>query len=90
MLFRSVADLHGPQQVQVKLGGQPVDQFTLVPNDLQLRKIKLPAGQLGAVEMAELQISVDKTFVPAAVNPAASKDTRELGVRVFHAVVDPR
>jgi len=85
-----VAELHGPQQVQVKLGGQPVDQFTLVPNDLQLRKIKLPAGQLGAVDMAELQISVDKTFVPAAVNPSVHKDTRELGVRVFHAVVDPR
>ena len=85
-----VAELHGPQQVQVKLGGQPVDQFTLVPNDLQLRKIKLPAGQLGTVDIAELQISVDKTFVPAAVNPSASKDPRELGVRVFHAFVDPR
>lgn len=85
-----VAELHGPQQVQVKLGGQPVDQFTLVPNDLQLRKIKLPAEQLGTADMAELQISVDKTFVPAAVNPSASKDPRELGVRVFHAFVDPR
>ena len=39
--------------------------------------------------MAELVISVDKTFVPAVVN-ASSKDPRELGVRVFHAFVDPR
>ena len=85
-----VAELHGPQQVQVKLGGQPVDEFTLVPNELQLRKIKLPAERLGTVDMAELQISVDKTFVPAAVNPSASKDPRELGVRVFHAFVDSR
>ena len=83
-------ELHGPQQVQVKLGGQPVDQFTLVPNELQLRKIKLPAERLGTVDMAELQISVDKTFIPVAVNPAATKDPRELGVRVFHAFVDPR
>lgn len=84
------ADLHGPQQVRVSLGGQSVDEFTLVPNELQLRKIKLAAEQLGSVDMAELQISVDKTFVPAAVNPSASKDPRELGVRVFHAFVDPR
>ena len=74
----------------MKLGGQPIDQFTLVPNELQLRKIKLPAAQLGTADMAELQISVDKTFVPATVNPSISKDPRELGVRVFHAFVDPR
>jgi hypothetical protein len=85
-----VAELHGPQQVQVKLGGQPLDQFTLVPNEIQLRKVKLSAAQLGAGEMAELQISVDPTFVPATVNPSISKDPRELGVRVFHAFVDPR
>jgi hypothetical protein len=85
-----VAELHGPQQVQVKLGGQPLDQFTLVPNEMQLRRIKLSAAQLGAGEMAELQISVDPTFVPATVNPSISKDPRELGVRVFHAFVDSR
>jgi hypothetical protein len=85
-----VAELHGPQQVQVKLGGQPIDQFTLVPNELQLRKIKLPAERLGTSDTAELQISVDKTFVPATVNPSISKDPRELGIRVFHAFVDAR
>jgi len=85
-----VSELHGPQQVQVKLGSQALDQFTLVPNEVQLRRIKLPAAQLGAGDMAELQISVDPTFVPATVNPSISKDPRELGVRVFHAYVDPR
>jgi len=40
--------------------------------------------------MAELHITVDKTFVPALLNAAASKDPRELGVRVFHAYIDPR
>jgi hypothetical protein len=85
-----VSELHGPQQVQVKLGSQALDQFTLAPNEIQLRRIKLPAAQLGAGDMAELQISVDPTFVPATVNPSISKDPRELGVRVFHAYVDPR
>jgi len=76
--------------VQVKLRSQPIDQFTLAPNELQLRRIKLPAEQLGTGDIAELQISVDQTFVPVAVNPSVSKDPRELGVRVFHAFVDPR
>lgn len=84
------ATLHGPQQVKVDLGGQTIDQFTLTPTEQQLRKIKIPAAQLGTSEMAELQILVDKTFVPGVVNPAATKDPRELGVRVFHAFVDPR
>jgi hypothetical protein len=82
--------LHGDQQVQVMLGGQPADQFTVTPTDRQLRKIKLPAAQMGSADMAELQIVVDKTFVPQQVTGGTSKDFRELGVRVFHAFVDPR
>jgi hypothetical protein len=78
-----------PQQVQVKLGGQTVDQFTLEPKKPQLRKIALSAAQLGAADVAELVISVDKTYVPAVLN-TGSKDPRELGIRVFHAFIDPR
>jgi hypothetical protein len=78
-----------PQQVQVKLGGQTVDQFTVEPKKPQLRKIPLTAAQLGAGDVAELVISVDKTYVPAVLN-TGSKDPRELGVRVFHAFIDPR
>jgi hypothetical protein len=83
------ADLHGPQQVQISIGGKPIDQFSLAPNEPQLRKVKLSAADLGSVEMAELQISVDQTFVPSTINPN-NKDPRELGVRVFHAFVDAR
>jgi hypothetical protein len=83
-------DLHGPQSVTVSIGGQPIEQFTLAPNQQQLRKIKLTPEMLGSGEMSELQISVDKTFTPALVPAANSKDPRELGVRVFHAFVDPR
>jgi hypothetical protein len=39
--------------------------------------------------MIELTISVDKTFVPALVDGANSKDGRELGIRVFHAFIQP-
>jgi hypothetical protein len=77
------------QQVQVTLGGHVVDQFTLQPKQPELRKVPITAAQLGTADIAELVISVDKTYVPAVLN-ASSKDPRELGVRVFHAFIDPR
>lgn len=76
-----------PQQVTVALGSTTVDQFTLQPNERLLRTIPLPAAALGTADMADLHISVDKTFVPALLNASMSKDPRELGVRVFHAFV---
>jgi hypothetical protein len=77
------------QQVTVTLGGQVIDEFTLQPKQPQLRKVALKAAQLGTGDVAELVISVDKTYVPATLVPG-SKDPRELGVRVFHAYIDPR
>lgn len=83
-------ELHGAQVVQVVMGGKALDQFTLSPTDRLLKKIALPAAQMGTADMAELQIVVDKTFIPTQVSGGSSKDPRELGVRVFHAFVDPR
>jgi hypothetical protein len=77
------------QQVKVALGGQTVDEFTLEPKQPLLRKIALKAAQLGEGDVDELVISVDKTYVPAVLIQG-NKDPRELGVRVFHAYVDPR
>jgi hypothetical protein len=83
-------DLHGPQQVSVNLGGQAVETLTIQPDERDLHKIKLPGSLMGDGELAELQIAVDKTFIPQVVTGGASKDPRELGVRVFHAFIDPR
>ena len=82
--------LNETQQVQVTLGGEPIDSFVLTPKQPELRKIPLKAAQLGAADMDELTISVDKTYVPMSMPGSGSKDPRELGVRVFHAFVDPR
>jgi hypothetical protein len=84
------AKLHQDQQVTVSLGGQTVESFTISPDQRALHKIKLPAALMGDNDLSELQISVDKTFVPEVVTGGTSKDPRELGVRVFHAFVDPR
>jgi hypothetical protein len=82
--------LHGPQQVQILLGGQVVEEFTVSPDERVLHKIALPANLMGEAELTELEIAVDTTFVPATITAGSSKDPRELGVRVFHAYVDPR
>lgn len=83
-------ELHPAQTVQLMIGGQVVEQFTMEPEKRDLRKIKLPGALMGEADLAELQIVVDPAFVPLTVSGGKSKDTRELGIRVFHAYVDPR
>jgi len=78
-----------PQQVRITMNQQVVDEFTLQPKQPELRKIPLKADLLGTGDVSELVVTVDKTYVPAVVM-SSSKDPRELGVRVFHAFVDPR
>jgi hypothetical protein len=82
--------LKEPQQVRLTVNGQPLTDFTLEPGKRDLKRIPIKADQLGTSEMVELQISVDKSYVPALTPGANNKDPRELGVRVFHAFVDPR
>jgi hypothetical protein len=77
------------QQVTVSLNNAVVDQFELTPKNEVLRRIALKADQMGGAEMSELQVTVDKTFVPMQVTGGSSKDPRELGVRVFHAFIQP-
>jgi hypothetical protein len=78
------------QRVDLTLNGKPLDSLTVEPGKEELRKIPMKAGQLGDGENAEVHILVDKTYIPALLPAAGSKDPRELGVRVFHAFVDPR
>jgi hypothetical protein len=84
-------DLAGsPQQVSVRSGDQVVASFTVASQEQVLQKIPLSAAQLGSADMAELTIDVDKTFVPATLPGGSKADNRELGVRVFHAFIEPR
>jgi len=77
------------QQVDVSVGGERLEQFTLAPGEHTLKRIPLKAAQFGTADTVEVQIAVDKTYVPATLNVANNKDPRELGVRVFHAFVQP-
>lgn len=77
--------LPGPQQVEVRLGTEVIDAFTLAPGARELRRLPIAAGQLGHGEVIRLTVTVDPVFVPAQVPALANSDTRELGVRAFHA-----
>ena len=72
-----------PQQVTIRVGGQSIGTFAADSRDRWLRTFPITAAQLGTADMTELAIEVDRTFTPAG-------DGRELGVRVFHAFIDPR
>ena len=68
----------------------PVDTIAVTPRKELLHKTRLTAAQLGTGDMVELTLEVDKTWVPALVPAANSRDPRELGLRVFHAFIEPR
>lgn len=78
-----------PQQVTVTLGDQTIDQFLIEPRKELIRKPVITAAQLGTADVIDIRISVDKTYVPAVVTKGANRDPRELGVRVFHAYMQP-
>jgi hypothetical protein len=79
-----------PQLVEVRLGPERIDAFALPPEAPILRRIYLSASLLGAAEVAEITVAVDKTFVPSGVPSLQSTDPRELGVRLFRAYLQPK
>jgi hypothetical protein len=79
-----------PQQVEIRLGTEVVDRFPLPSGQRELRRVPISAAQLGAGDMVELTVTVDRTFVPATMPALRSTDPRELGVRVFRAFVQPK
>lgn len=86
-----VAALPEPQHVEVRIAGMLVDSFALPPGGARdLRRIDISAEQLGAGDTVEMTIGVDRTFVPASIPQMRSTDSRELGIRVFRAFVQPK
>jgi hypothetical protein len=79
-----------PQHVTVSLeGGVPLDQFSTSSDEgVILRTISIPAAAWGDRETVELRLAVDKSYIPKLL-PTPVDDPRELGIRVFRAVVVP-
>lgn len=89
-LDEPVAAFSEPQKVEMRIGDAVVDSFELPSGRRELRRVPLTAAQLGTGETVDIVVTVDKTFVPASLPQLKSLDPRELGVRVFHAFVEPK
>lgn len=70
-----------PQQVTIRLNDAVIDAFQVPGNEEFVKKYAITRQQLGIGSTVQLELHVDQTFVPAANGD--SKDTRELGLRVF-------
>ena len=77
------------QVITVSSGDTVVTTFEASSSLITLQKIPITAAQLGNNDMAEIRIEVDKTFIPAKL-PSGGRDSRELGIRVYHAFVESR
>ena len=73
-----------PQQVTIRIGDQTIGTFAASSKDRTLLTFPVTAAQFGTADMAEITLEVDKTFKPGGTDP------RELGIRVFHAFVEPK
>jgi hypothetical protein len=89
-LDRPVAAFPEPQHVDVLVGDAVIDSFDLAAHQPMLRKVPLKAEQFGADNRVEMRIRVDRTFVPATIPELKNRDSRQLGVRVFRAYLEPK
>ena len=75
-----------PQTVTVSAGDHVLQSFVADVAGWRLRRIPLSAAALNSGDRVEIQIAVDRTFVPATL-PAGGRDRRELGIQVFRTFV---
>ena len=76
-------------EVELKLGEQSIATVPVGADDAPVRKFQLTTAQMGSGDMVEVRLVANRTIVPALEAGSRSTDTRELGVRVFHAFVQP-
>jgi hypothetical protein len=81
--------LSEPQVVTLAAAGGQIGSFTLGAAR-EIKRLRISAAQLGQEDAVELKLGVDRTFVPAVVTSGAQRDTRELGIKVFHAFVEAK
>ena len=77
-------------EVDIRLGDRSLAVVQVGPDDAPVHKIPLSAADLGIGDLVEIRLVANRTFVPALEPSSKSSDTRELGVRVFHAFVQAR
>jgi hypothetical protein len=87
--FDGRPDLVPGQELTVRIGDEVLDTYALANTDEVIRRIPISAAQFGAGENVDIRLRLNEAFVPAQTPAAASSDTRELGLRVFHVFLEP-
>ena len=83
--FDARNDLFTPaQQVTVRVGETVLSTFPADIREKTLKILPITTAQLGDGEMVDMSIEVDKSFKPGGADP------RELGIRVYHAFIEPK
>lgn len=76
-----------PQSLSLVVNDRTIHEVTLDTNEIVHLDYELTEADLGDYDIVNLELLVDRTFVPAKVDDGY--DTRELGVRVSGAYVEP-
>lgn len=77
------------QTVSVKIGDTTLDTFP-VTKEQTIRSVPITAAQFGDADQVDITLDVSQTFVPAQIPESESQDPRELGIRVYHAFLEPQ
>jgi hypothetical protein len=85
-----VASLPASQAVEVRSPSGTLATLRVPAGAPQVAQVALTPEQLGSGDRAEVTVKVDTTFVPAATPQLKSTDTRELGIRLQNAFVEPK
>jgi hypothetical protein len=70
-----------PQKLTVSIDDHPVETFAIQTNQPVMKKYSIDKAMLGTGKTVDVKLMTDETFTPAS--DKVSKDTRELGVRVY-------
>jgi hypothetical protein len=84
-----VTSLPTSQAVEVLGPAGTLATVTIPAGAQQVTKVPIEANQLGTADRVDVTLKVDSTFVPAATPQLKSSDTRELGIRLLNAFVEP-
>ena len=76
-----------PRTLTITVGDQVAHSFALEAAGRQQINVLLPELMLGGGDRVEVQIAVDRLFVPANVI-GGSTDTREFGIQIFRAALE--
>jgi hypothetical protein len=84
-----VTSLPASQVVEIRGQSGVLTTFSVPAGAPQVARVPLTPDQLGSGDRADITVKVDRTFVPAATPQLKSTDTRELGIRLLNAFVEP-